>query len=1473
MSRTNLVRLTAASALLAVAGLAQTTNAAVVSNNAAAFVIDFPIDPANVERIGPRTTVQFDLAAGLAAAGVITNGAGLTAALVGLDANGAAVTGAIADVTAGLTVANYDNAAGNNNLVLNLAGTTTAAVFGNAGVVNVALRVSTANNNINTDGVQTNFDGASAVNNDCFIADTTVPTLRNVFISADGNTLFFVFSESMNTGAAANDNNHTVLANITATDFQTSATSTFVGSAQVGPSPDPTNLTGAAAFTAGSGNTVIQFGRNTGAPGAAPINAGTFVRLKATDNAGVTAAHQAFDRVANQATQAPIAASTVTPLAVTSAQFIKAVPAAGGNVVGALRVTFNNTLNTTGYPIAAVANGFALLNGANVVSDGGPGTEFVLSNVVADPNNPNAVLIDVSSTGAADGVSADGLLTSSLGATAGALQVRVSSDTVATIQEVQDIFGSTFGAGSATSSSVNATDGIAPSLQGGGPAFLDENGDGAIDAVALVFDEPVADTTSTAGFELSLSGNVNVLPAFLINASTGALTGTQPATVQRTAPAAGNGITITGVARGSIRPDLTVASNARTTNNAVIARFNPLAFDFDNDGNTRTSATVDANEAVPGNRPADAAAYRVFYNATTSTSAAGAGFVSATANVPAGTIADANGNRFTNGTVPAAINANASFDRAAPAFIGAVFFTGDNQTGGGNNQLFAEGGNPPANPATDNAVGDGNNNNRIALIYSEAMNTAGMNETLLQIGTGGNTFNGGDHTGFSPSTSGATGNLIANNILTFTLNNGTTQAQSGTIVRPGVSLTLVSPAVGSQGFADAAGNNSTFSGRTAADGVAPYVALTSDVNQVAQSGGFSVDADADGFVDAIRVKFTQRIDAASLRQADFSLSGAGSLSGAPTVDSTDNSIVVIPVTDGVLSINNAVTLTYSGAATGAQLIRAQASPNGNGLAVDPVTQSLVINSLQEPIADTREVGTMVVTGNITTNGTTPVPVGTKVFFMNVVPTAQSITAVHNNTEFTVSRFASYTDSGSINAWTNWLLQLEKDIYLQTSENNTQVYNNCKILRSDVDADDNSSQGNIALSRQVIRLTPNASSLSNITFAGTGQTAAERVTNGRVTLCWDVLRSSGGTLRSLYDTVCGSGGYNSTAAPILSRAVVTDNTGNYVMHHSGPTGFNGRSRLDATGRPVIVVVEFPDGRRFAASSLLTSVNGRPLLFRTNIGNTVSDGAAQGGVRFDINLANIAGGVPTDTTSQTIWPEWNTPSFARDGGFATAANNLPLLPNGVTATSNSASRVVVGTGLTAINALNQFVLWRDSTGGTRGDGMWTATDDAGGTFGTIVVDYKCLGGFAFTMTSRGVQLDNGITGFTGGYGFGYFNQTNNSYGLFQFGPRFASSVTSIFGTGSAAFPTNGSTKGWVLAAAAASSTTGAAFLTANADSDYAIRFDNKGPKVSAGNALEINVTSQSSTANGTGTPANANNLGAVPDEAALFVHYDR
>lgn len=1443
MSRVNVLRLTTAGVLLAVAGLAQTANATVVSNNSAAFNIDFPLDggTANgVERCGPRTIIQFDLAAGLQAAGVITDGAGLTAALVGLDAAGNPVTGAVNDVTAGLTVATYDNGAGNNNLTLDLSTTVTSSVFV-SGVSFVALRVSTSNNNINTDGVQTVFDAVTEANDDTFVADFTRPSLTNVFISQDNAKLFFVFSEPLNSGAAANDPNHTVLANIDNNDFQAASTSPILGATVI-----PTNFDATGrAFTAGSNTSVIEFTRNTGTPGANPINIGTFVRANATDDAGNIANNDGFDRVANRVTSNTVQATAVTPISVLSASFIRSVPAGGGNVTGALRVVFNNPVSNAGNAAA-----YALINNSTNISDGGAGTEFVLSNPTVDPTNSSAVLLDVSSTGGADGISPDGRLTSSNGDVGGAVSARVASDGAGvTITEVTDIFGSSFGAGATAQTDVAAADAIAPSLLGGGPAYLDLNGDGAIDAAALIFDEPVGATTSTTGFELAVNNAVTVTPAFLINTSTGVLSATLPATVQ-SATQANRNIPITGVSVGSVAPVLGVAQTARTTNNAVIAAFAPNAFDWNANGTTRSSTPPDNAEAVPGN--SDGGAINLIYNATTSAFNSGITGIS----VAAGSVADANGNRFTNGAVPTAVNSALAVDRAAPAFLGAVFFTGDNQTGGSNAQSFDE---------RDGTNGDGNLNNRIGLIFSESLSQnagGGVTDSLLSFGTSGNTFNDGDFL-FRSSGIAATNN-ISNNLYTFGTVSGTTQTNAASIV-PGVSLTLATPGTGDGGFSDAAGNQSRFTGRTAADGVAPYVALTLDVNQNSQVGAFTVDSNGDGFIDAIRVKFTQRIDSASLRQADFSVSGGGTLSGAPAVESTDNSVVNVPITDGVLSINNSVTLTYSGATTGASLVRAQAAPNGNGLAVDAVTRSLTVQRLQQPNVDTREIATMVVTGNVSTNGTTPAPVGTKVFMMNAVPTALSITSTHNNTQFTVGRFGSYSDSGSIDAWTNWILQLEPEIYLHNSQTNQQTYRNCKIISSTGNV-----EGNIALSRQVIRLSANASNLSRITFSGTGQSSSERVTGGSVSLCWDVLRSSGGNLSDLYNVSCGSGGYESDGVPIISRAVVSDNSGNYVMHHSGPVGgFNGRTRLDATNRPVIVVVETPDGRRFVASSLLTSVNGGPLLFKSNLGNVGSNGVAQGGVRFDINMANIAGGAPSDATNQIIWDEWNTVSYARDGGHATSSSNLPLLPSGVTPASNSASRIVVSNSLTATNSLNQFVFWNDTLSSAT-DGMWTSNDDDNGPFDGIIVDYKCFNAFAFAMTNRGVQLDSGITGFTGGYAFGIFNATSDFFGVFQFGPRFGSGVTSIFGTGSAAFPTNGSTKGWVLAAAAASATSGATFLSANADADYAIRFNNRGPNAGS---PRIDVSSQSSTANGTGTPANANNLGAVPDEASLFVHYDR
>lgn len=285
-----------------------TARAAVVSNNAAAFNIDFPVDTGSIELIGPRSIVQFDLAAGLNAAGVITSGAGLTAALIGLDANGNSISGAIADVSAGLTVNNYNNSSGNANIVLDLSGTTTASVFSSPGVAFVALRISTGNNNLNTDGVQTLFSSGSETNDDCFLADAIRPVLNDVLISEDGSQVTLVFSEPLNTGFAANDVNHTVLANFTAADLQVSSSSSFIGSSGGGGSPSPSNLLGTPTFVAGSGNTQVRFTRSVAVPGVSPLNAGMFLRLKAFDDAGVTTNHDLLDRVGNRGVCVPVQA-------------------------------------------------------------------------------------------------------------------------------------------------------------------------------------------------------------------------------------------------------------------------------------------------------------------------------------------------------------------------------------------------------------------------------------------------------------------------------------------------------------------------------------------------------------------------------------------------------------------------------------------------------------------------------------------------------------------------------------------------------------------------------------------------------------------------------------------------------------------------------------------------------------------------------------------------------------------------------------------------------------------------------------------------------------------------------------------------------------------------------------------------------------------------------------------------------------
>jgi len=1213
------------------------------------------------------------------------------------------------------------------------------------------------------------------------------------------------------------------------TDIEVDSASNFAAAVALGGNVNPKVV--------GARQNVIQFTIPT-ANKAAKLAVGGFVHFKGAQ--ATFPAARDFTGNALSATSS-VQITALQDLAVTSASFVKTVPAAGGNVTGALKVVFNNPIsNITGIQAGTINDAVQLVDKAtgtnlsdfNNTNGAGFLNDFVVANPAIDPTNPNAILFDVSSPGGGDGIAANGRLASAansttISATAGQLQVRVRGDGAGAITEITDVFGGTFGnaggvvATTTVTSNTDAGDGIAPTLSG--VAFVDTNGDGAQDGVAMFFNEPIGDQTASTGAELTRVGGVATVPAYLIDPVTGKL----PTAINTVASGTltQNIIPITATSRTSIGGSVGAQLTNLTTNNAVLYSYNPLAVDWDNDTNTRSSTTVDANEPVPGT--ADAGAVLLFYNATTATATNAA---STTATIAAGTVADAAGNRFTNGTTPATVSQATAADRAASAFFGACLFTGDNQPGN-NNQLLTE---------QDGAVGDQvNNSNRLGLIFTEAMGNT-PDGSFLQLGSSALPFaaNQADFLFRDPTNA---------NVLDFGLVNGNTQLTLGTLLKAGGTTTLIIGSSGaSNGFTDGTGNQSSFSGKTISDCVAPYIAATLDVNQAAQTGARLVDANNDGFVDAIALKFTQPIDATSLQASDFTVNFGGVV-GTPALDTADPSIVNLPITGAQIAMTNTLTLTYSGAAAGAKLIKAAAStatPPGNGVAVSAANATVQVRNLQSPIVDTQEIGQQVFTGKVTTDGTKGAPIGTKVYVAVACPTARTITATHNNVEFVVGRFGTRTNSASVAAWTNALLQLEANVYLINTPTNAQSYSNDKVIGAAGGAGAND-VAQVELSSQVIRCNPNFANLSNITFSGAGQSAAERITNGRVEICWDVLRATGGTIQNLYTS-----GYAVGGQAIVSRGVVTSSDGSYAMHVSAPVAsFNGRTRLDSTNRPLIFIIELPDGRRFAASSLLTSVNGGPVLFRAQQGVNQTNGSAVQGTTFNVNLANIGGGNATDQLIQT---GWNTFGYSRVGGWAATAAATPRLPTGVTS-----SNVTVGGTLPSGNALNQFVFFTDGGAGTTG--QWVSGDD-GAFLSSLIVDTDCLQNFQFAMTDRGVLLGDGITGFTGGYAFGYFNPNGTALGVFQFGAPI--SGASIFGTGANAFPTNGPTKGWVLAAAPAAATSGALFLTANAGSDYAISFKNNGPTATT----QIDVTSQSSTATG-----NANNLGAVAKGDSLFVHY--
>ena len=848
--------------------------------------------------------------------------------------------------------------------------------------------------------------------------------------------------------------------------------------------------------------------------------------------------------------------------------------------------------------------------------------------------------------------------------------------------------------------------------------------------------------------------------------------------------AAADAITIDSITSESVEMANTAGAPTRIeTGNAVALNFTPGQPDWDGDTNVGVADTD--GEAIPGT--GGPSAVEIDYD-------------------NGGTFDDANGNSTTLGVLG---NESADTDRAPAILALGAFFTGDNQVSGNNNQYLREiqNGNTGNAPASS-GLGDQLANNRLGIFASEALaaapTDANTTETSITYGPDGTPFANGDVFAFG----------IANGAVLGENGNHTADLAPGNTFNVGAGA----------GWTDADGNAFTVSNGTISDNVAPYLPFSQALDGSVVYAAFLVDSDADGFADECRMTMNQNIDGTTLDVTDFTVAGFGGVITAVAVDGTNGKVVILSFTDGQISMTSTINVTYNGT-TDASLVNSDTGAGEPGVPTSNVDATFDAADIVAPSAETQSVAIMPINGTITIGGV-PAPRGTKVFAMNAIPTAYRATATHNNVRWTQS---VDDDSSSMEAFTNVLLGLEAFIYSHRDDDNYQWYDNYKDGTDDTTFED------------VIGVTLNVRSFSNITFQGNGQTSGDKVTNGSLQLCWDVMRSSDGTVDNFY-----SSGYQVGGNPIFSATVVTSDDGTYNLHHSAPiAAFNGRSTLDSIDLPVIVVVETPDGNRFACSSLLTSIDmtnleGGPLLFSAH--NRTQDGSeAFDATQFDCELDYVG--------SQTIYQGWNLEGFPRVGGWARASGNRPQLPSGVTTND-----VFVGTGLPAVGALDQFVFWDDNDD----DGVWNISDDSSSSdlLDSIVIDSSCFAHFWFNMTSFGVQMGASATNMVGGYGFGFFNNDSSEYGCFQFGAPLSSG--DIFGSGD--FNNSSSNQGWFLGTNTTTYSPATGFFTANGDADYIITFENMG-------SGDIDVSSHAN-----GAAGNANNTATVEDGQALFVHID-
>lgn len=948
-----------------------------------------------------------------------------------------------------------------------------------------------------------------------------------------------------------------------------------------------------------------------------------------------------------------------------------------------------------------------------------------------------------------------------------------------------------------------------PAAGGQAPSFHDLTGDDfKLDAVALVYDEPMATGSGGTGVTVLLVDGVFFEDPTTFDPTTNSFVRTE---VDIAEPVVDNDDIMVTTSVASIDVNNNGMIDPREMNNAIVFSL-PTGLDYTNGGDDLCPGTGGGFAAMTG--PATAALYTVAYDS----SVAGANIADAS-GIPAPTLAAA----------------GATNDEAAPGLLSANFFTGDNQppfpANQSNNQLLVEQPAAPGAPAAGD-LGDQRALDRVALVATEVL--AGGSNAIIEQAV---QFTAPDGTifilndtddptggGVGVAADGASDFLFSiNNTSTFGFEAGAGVPGPG--ARPGSSAfdvgSTVNVAPGS-GLIDTAGNELvSSSGIEVTDAVAPYVEFQVGVNGGTPFlGAFLLDNDGDGIADVIRLTFSEPVaDLDAMAFEDFTAALGATITDAD-VDSDNPNVVELQLGGNNISINQTLAVTYNGASSdAADRLITEADEDGSNDPADSVSAAnttFLAQALPDANIVTENLAFFDIQGTVAN-----APRGTKIFAVNVIPVAQSAVMTHNGVTFNMDVTDPLVDTsgfgGSLTAMTNAILGIRSQVFLIRQGEagtagavgtsgvnvNNQFFSNFKT-GSAVFGEGGSDTIDVDLR------TP---SLTNVTFVGAGESPSDRIAGGRVDMGWDAARSFSGTWYDFYARgYAGPGG-----AVIASRTVIDNDSGTYLLHHSAPiSAFNGRGLLNSIGWPIIIIVELPNGQRFFASSLRAgipqAIDGptAPVLFAAQ-NRTQSSGNAPSAVSFNIDLNN--------TNRTFLHPGWNVEGYPLSGGVANSNARVPVLPANV-----DQDNIQIGTSpIPNIGPLGAFGYWLDNNG----DGVWTAADDVGGFLGSMIVDPKDIPGFAFVLDSFGVSLGSAIQGVAGGYGFAIFNGFGPApfgaiVGVDQFGIPFTPASGAIFGSNN--FPNNNTTQGWAIVTAPTSTSDINTFFTANPEVDAIFTFEN-------------------------------------------------